>query len=73
MKEGGPISWLARPPDLTSCDFCSCDYVTAEQFFECSGTNAEVEAKLLEVISLIGNSILQNVLRNIKVRFGFVF
>lgn len=72
IRKCGPTSWLARLPDLTSCDFVLRNYVIAKVCCECPAAIAEVETKL-PVIANVEESTLQSIFKNIKARSGFVF
>ena len=72
MGRGGPISWPARSPDLTPCDYFLWSYIKDKVYRDPPQTIEELKAKIRVAIRSINQETLQKVFRSMKTRLGFV-
>ena len=72
IGRAGPISWPARSPDLTPCDYFLWGYIKDNTFRNLPGSLTELKTKIREVIGTITEEMLQNVFENMKTRLAFV-
>jgi hypothetical protein len=72
MGRGGPISWPARSPDLTPCDFFLWGYIKDYVFSELPTSIVELKTKIRAAISSIDENTLEKVFKNFKFRLDFL-
>ena len=72
IGRGGPVSWTARSPDLTPCDFFLWSYLKDRVFAIRPNTIAELKTKIRSAIASISEDTLQKVVKNTEFRLRFL-
>ena len=71
-NRSGPIDWPARSPGLTPCVYFLWGHVKDLAYRDPPRTIFELKSKIRYAIATINEGTLQEVLRNIKIRLGFI-
>lgn len=72
IGRAGPVSWPARSPDLTPCDFFLWGYIKDYVFSELPNTIPELKTKIRAAISTITEDTLTKVVKNTEFRLRFL-
>jgi len=72
IGRAGPISWPARSPDLTPCDFFLWGFVKDQVFQDLPSSIPQLKTKIRQAIASITQDTLEKVYENLENRLSFV-
>lgn len=70
MGRAGPVSWPARSPDLTPCDYFLWEYLKYIVYREPPNNISDLKTKISEAVATIDDDTLEKVYKNMKNGFA---